>query len=209
MKAKMKRFLRKTQVFLRNNALALLISAATLLTLSVVGLSAYHASQLPQEDNSQVQGPVQDESSTPVGSTDVVVFENPLASINILKDYSATELTEDKTTGIWQTHQAIDFTAAEGDSVYAVYAGKVENIESSMMDGTVLTLKISDDLVVVYKSLAADVSVSVGDTVTAGQTIGKVGTNVTEKADGVHLHLEVYENDKLVDPNNYFSFTDK
>ena len=208
MKAKMKRFLRKTQVFLRNNALALLIGATALLTLGVVGLSAYNAARLPNEENTQVQGPSQDES-TPVGSTDVVVFENPLANINISKDYSATELTEDKTTGIWQTHQAIDFVAAEGDEVFAVYNGKVENIENSMMDGTILTLKISDELVVVYKSLSADLAVSVGDTVSAGQQIGKVATNITEKADGVHLHLEVLEQGKLVDPNNYFSFSDK
>ena len=30
-------------------------------------------------------------------------------------------------------------------------------------------------------------------------------TNLTEKADGLHLHFELYEEDKLVDPTPYFS----
>ena len=51
--------------------------------------------------------------------------------------------------------------------------------------------------------------VEIGNSVATGQEIGKAGTNVTEKADGVHVHLEVYENNQLVDPNNYFSFSDK
>ena len=77
------------------------------------------------------------------------------------------------------------------------------------MEGLVITLKISDSLKVVYKSLAATALVEEGDTVKTGQEIGVVGTSVTEKAEGVHLHLEVYENNKLINQNNYFNFTDK
>ncbi len=207
MNTKFKRFLRRTQVFFKRNALALLISATTVLTVGVVALSAYFS---VQSTNKEGVVPEQNiEVNTPVSSSDPVVFVNPLETVNISKEYSDDQLLEDKTTGIWQTHQAIDFSANEGDSVYAVYAGTIENVESSMMDGTVITLKISDTLKVVYKSLASNALVSVGDTVTTGQEIGTAGTSVTEKAEGIHIHLEVYENDKLIDPNNYFSFSDK
>lgn len=207
MKAKLKRFFRRTQVFFKRNALAVLICTTTVLTIGVVGLSAYFslspADKTPTVPNTNV------EVNTPVSSNEPVVFVAPLDTVTISKEYTDKELLEDKTTGIWQTHQALDFAATENASVKAVYAGTIENVESSMMDGTVITLKISDTLKVVYKSLAADALVEVGDKVETGQEIGTAGTNITEKAEGVHVHLEVYENDKLVDPNNYFSFTDK
>ena len=83
--------------------------------------------------------------------------------------------------------------------VMKIFDGTIEKVENSMMDGTIVTLKINDNLRVVYKSLSESY-VETGDKVKAGAKLRKVGTNVTEKAEGVHLHLEVKEKDKLVDP---------
>lgn len=207
MKAKLKRFLRRTQVFFKNNALAILICTTTVLTIGVVGLSAYFS--LNTGDKPAVNPDTNLEVNTPVSSSEPVVFISPLDEVTISKEYTDKSLIEDKTTGIWQTHQALDFSATEGAKVKAVYAGTIENVENSMMDGTVITLKISDNLKVVYKSLSADAFVEIGDKVETGQEIGTAGTNITEKAEGIHVHLEVYEDNKLVDPNNYFSFSDK
>lgn len=207
MNAKFKRFIRRTQVFFKNNALALLICTTAILTVGVVALSAYFS--LRQTNQNPVLPDDNIQVNTPVSSSEPIVFVAPLDSVNIIKDYTDKQLQEDKTTGIWQTHQAIDFSASENASVKAVYAGEIENVENSMMDGTVITLKITDTLKVVYKSLGAQALVEVGDKVQTGQEIATAGTNVTEKAEGIHVHLEVYENNKLVDPNNYFSFTDK
>lgn len=207
MKAKFKRFIRRTQVFLKRNSLAVLICTTMVLTLGVVALSTYFSlketSNIPSGPDTNI------DINTPVSSSDPVVFVAPVDEVTISKEYSDQKLLEDKTTGIWQTHQALDFAAKEGASVKAVYAGIIENVENSMMDGTVITLKINDNLKVVYKSLAAEVLVEVGDKVETGQQLGTAGTNITEKAEGFHLHLEVLENNKLVDPNNYFSFSDK
>lgn len=207
MNAKLRKFFRRTKVFFQNNAIAVIICSVTVLTIAVVGLSTYFS--LNEKYLGTNTPDVNLEVNTPVSSSEPVVFVKPLNNIVISKEYSDKQLLEDKTTGIWQTHQALDFAAAEGDSVMAVYKGTIENVESSMMDGTVITLKISDNLKVVYKSLAPEALVEVGDTVQTGQEIGTAGTNITEKAEGVHVHIEVYENGKLVDPNNYFSFTDK
>lgn len=207
MKAKFKRFIRRTQVFLKSNALALLICTTVVLTIGVVALSAYFS--LKRADTNPVLPNDDIQVNTPVSSSDPIVFVAPLDDVNISKDYTDKQLQEDKTTGIWQTHQAIDFSASENASVKAVYSGEIENVENSMMDGTIITLKVSDTLKVVYKSLGAQALVDVGDKVQTGQEIATAGTNVTEKAEGIHVHLEVYENNKLVDPNNYFSFTNK
>lgn len=207
MKTKIKRFLRRAEVFFKRNALAIIICTTTVLTVAIVGFSTYFSLK-DTELNQQLQPP-ETEVNTPVSSNEPVVFVSPLENPTISKDYADNKLLEDKTTGIWQTHQAVDFSAKEGDKVFAVYAGTIESVKNDMMEGLVITLKISDSLKVVYKSLAATALVEEGDTVKTGQEIGVVGTSVTEKAEGVHLHLEVYENDKLINPNNYFNFTDK
>ena len=200
---------RKVQVFVKNNALALLIGFTTVLTLGIIAISAYanlHRNMVADNTATPTEEVV---PNVPTSTTEPVVFSWPLETIEIAKEYAADHLVEDKTTGIWQTHQAIDFVAKDGEQVMAVFAGEIGNIENSMMEGTIITLKISDDLKVVYKCLSNETLVEIGDKVAAGDKIGVVGTNVTEKAEGVHLHLEVYENGKLVDPSNYFTFADK
>lgn len=205
MKAKFKRFLRRAKVFFKNNALSIVICTTTILTIGIVTLSTC----LALKPDSSVNQPDDNIINTPVSSSDPVVFSAPTDNVNIIKDYSNKPETEDKTTGIWKAHQAIDFGGEEGTVVKAVYKGTIEDVKNDMAEGIVVTLKINDSLKVVYKSLAQEPLVQAGDTVEIGQEIGKVGTNIMEKADGFHLHLEVYENDKLVDPNNYFSFNDK
>ena len=202
-----KRFLRKTRVFFKTNALALIICVTTMLSLAIIGFAAYFSLNSSQDTSIPSGG--KPSIDTPVSNGDPIVFLAPLDTINITHDYADDHLLEDKTTGFWQTHQGIDFAAAEGAAVKAVYSGTIESVKNSTMDGTVVTLKISDTLKVVYKSLATEVLVSQGDKVDAGKQIGTVGTSVTEKGEGVHLHIEVWQKDKLVDPNLFFSFSDK
>lgn len=201
------RLLRKIQVFVKRNALALLICTTTVLAVSVIALSAYFS--LRGDYVNVPDAGIPNSPSTPVTNNEPVVFVDPLDNIDIIKNYADDHLLKDETTGIWQTHQAIDFAGSENTVVKAVYSGVIEKIENSMMDGTVITLRVTDKLKVVYKSLSSEVQVTEGDTVKAGDVIGKTGTSVTEKKEGVHLHLEVLEDGKLIDPNNYFSFGDK
>ena len=112
----------------------------------------------------------------------------------------------DATTKLWCTHQGLDFACKEGEEIKAVFDGKISKIESSMMNGTVIYLKVSDSLTVVYKGLSANVSVKEGDEVKKGAILGKITSFLAEKADGIHLHLEVLKKDKLVNPTEYFSF---
>lgn len=209
-KAKRQKFLRKVQVFLKNNALALLIGFTTVLSLTIIAVSAaYNLNRNQIADNASQTNVEEYVPSVPSSTNEPVVFVGPLDTVEISKEYAADHLVEDKTTGIWQTHQAIDFAAKDGDQVKAVFAGEIEKIENSMMEGTIITLKISNDLKVVYKSLASETYVEIGDKVAAGDKLALAGTNVTEKAEGVHLHLEVWQDGKLVDPSDYFGFADK
>ena len=194
-------FIKKIKHFFKRNSYALAVCLCVVLALTLISVTAinYVGKDKTSMDNDDSKVP-----SVPTVNDEVVLFTKPIENGTITKEYAGDHLLEDNTTGIWQTHQAIDIKASEGTKVLAVYDGKVEKIEHSMMDGLVITISHSKNLKSVYKCLSDEALVSEGDKVKAGQEIGSVGSNLTEKADGAHLHFELYEGDKLVDPTPYF-----
>lgn len=198
------KFFRKLKYFFKRNSYAIAVSVCVLLVLTLVSVTA-----LSLVNDGEGNKTIEEVPNVPTGSEEVVVFTSPIEGGTITKEYAEDFLLEDSTTGIWQTHQALDYSASEGTKVLAVYDGEVESIENSMMDGLVITIKHAGNLKSVYRCLGDEALVSEGDKVTKGQEIGTVSTNLTEKADGAHLHFELYEGDKLIDPTPYFSETGK
>ena len=198
------KFFRKLKYFFKRNSYAIAVSVCVLLVLTLVSVTA-----LSFVNDGEGNNTIEEVPNVPTGSEEVVVFTSPIEGGTITKEYAEDFLLEDSTTGIWQTHQALDYSASDGTKVLAVYDGEVESIENSMMDGLVITIKHAGNLKSVYKCLGDEALVSEGDKVTKGQEIGTVSTNLTEKADGAHLHFELYEGDKLIDPTPYYSETGK
>ena len=198
------KFFRKLKYFFKRNSYAIAVSVCVLLVLTLVSVTALRFVNDGEGNNT-----IEEVPNVPTGSEEVVVFTSPIEGGTITKEYAEDFLLEDSTTGIWQTHQALDYSASDGTKVLAVYDGEVESIENSMMDGLVITIKHAGNLKSVYKCLGDEALVGEGDKVTKGQEIGTVSTNLTEKADGAHLHFELYEGDKLIDPTPYFSETGK
>lgn len=198
------KFFRKLKYFFKRNSYAIAVSVCVLLVLTLVSVTA-----LSFVNDGEGNNTIEEVPNVPTGSEEVVVFTSPIEGGTITKEYAEDFLLEDSTTGIWQTHQALDYSASDGTKVLAVYDGEIESIENSMMDGLVITIKHAGNLKSVYKCLGDEALVSEGDKVTKGQEIGTVSTNLTEKADGAHLHFELYEGDKLIDPTPYFSETGK
>ena len=200
------KFFRKLRIFIKRNSYALAVSTCVLLAVTMMCIAVFSQSNNPSlEQDVTTNTPTFPEDDVPTASDQIISFVMPLENGEIYKEYAENHLLEDKTTGFWQAHLAVDFKASEGAKVLAVYDGEVEKIENSMMDGLVITIKHSNSLKSVYKCLGDDALVNVGDKVSSGQEIGVISTNLTEKADGLHLHFELYENDKLVDPTPYFS----
>lgn len=142
-----------------------------------------------------------------VSTTTYVV---PMQNATIAKDYSGNELQYNDTLKQWEIHKAIDFIATDNLNVYAVADGTVSNVYTNYLEGTVVEISHSDGIVSIYKSLASDVSVAVGDTVSAGQVIGQVGDSMAQESNsGAHLHFEMTVNGVKVDPNDYLSLGDK
>ncbi len=211
----MKEFLLKAKEFAKRNIYPITVSVCTVLVLGIITISAYSsiagsntgANNPVYDPTINVDKPVNDPTPVkPTGSSEPIIFDLPYENASVSKEYTDSSLLYDETTKLWCTHQGIDFAAIEGQEVKAVYDGTISKIESSMMNGTVVYLKVSDELTVIYKGLASDVSIKEGDSVKKGQTIGKATSFLAEKADGVHLHLELLKKDVLVDPTEYFSF---
>ena len=56
----------------------------------------------------------------------------------------------------------------------------------------------------VYGHMQSDLRVSAGQSVSAGQQIGTMGTTGTST--GVHLHFEIHQNGSPVNPRNFMGF---
>ena len=143
------------------------------------------------------------EETLPVAGTVYVV---PMKNATIAKDYSGAELQYNATLKQWEIHKAIDFLAGEDLNVYAVADGTVSNIYTNYLEGTVVEISHKDGVVSIYKSLVKEVNVSVGDKVSAGSVVGKVGETMAQEVNtGAHLHFEMTKNGVKVDPNDYLN----
>jgi len=192
---KFKMIMLKIKRFFKRNAYGFAVGTCAVVALVAITLVAVFSSA------SQNEVPIKPiETVTPTA----IVFTSPIEGAEITKEFANDKLLEDKTTGYWQTHSGIDISASEGTSVLAVFDGTIESVENSMMEGTIITIKHSDSLKSVYKCLSDNnVSFKAGDSVKRGEKIGEVGASLKEKEDGTHLHLEVYENGKAIDPTTY------
>lgn len=122
----------------------------------------------------------------------------------ITQVYSGDELVYNETLQDWRTHNGVDIACAENAQVKSAVAGTVCNIYDDGMWGRIVEVE-ADELTWRYAGLAADsVQVSMGDGVSAGQTLGNVGEVMAETAGGPHLHLEVLKGGNRVDPEHYF-----
>lgn len=208
----MKTFLLKAKHFFKRNIYPITVGLCTVLVLGIVAISAYTSIKNSNEsiftDNpaGNEQTDNVNDGSDETTSTEGILFDLPFENATISKKYAEKELLYDATTKYWCTHQALDFACNDGQMSKAVYDGKIIKVESSMMNGTVVYLEVADNLVVTYKGLDSNVLVKEGDEVKKGQDIGKITGFLAEKADGVHLHLELTKDDKLIDPTEYFSF---
>ena len=112
-----------------------------------------------------------------------------------------------KPNGQWGFHYGIDMAAQRGTPIKAVARGVVE--EAGYTSGYGNTIVVAHDAV--YKTRYAhldSISVHVGQKVRQGDMLGKVGdTGFTRKTgkDASHLHLELYENGKQVNPLHLFA----
>jgi murein DD-endopeptidase MepM/ murein hydrolase activator NlpD len=123
------------------------------------------------------------------------VWQQPLESVRVTSFFGV------KRNSAAKTHRGIDFAARTGTPVLAAADGKVvevtDRFDGEPGYGKVIVIEHANRLRSVYAHLDSR-SVKVGESLRSGQVIGLSGA--TGKVTGPHLHLEVFEDGRRIDP---------
>ena len=123
----------------------------------------------------------------------------PVGSYRISSEFKARI---NPITGKPENHNGLDMAAPGGTPIYAAASGIVIDSKYSSSWGNVIQIDHGGGLVTLYAHCSYR-GVEKGQTVAAGQQIGKVGT--TGWSTGNHLHFTVYKNGVAVNPRGYLS----
>lgn len=133
-------------------------------------------------------------------------FVSPLVGV-VAKGHSLEMPVFSATLNEWRMHTGIDIAAEEGAEVFAAAGGEVTKIYYDNYYGKSVEITHPDGIVSVYANLDEEtINVKVGDTVSVGARIGKIGdSSLTELADEAHLHFAVKVNGVNVNPLDYIT----
>ena len=131
--------------------------------------------------------------ASPVNPKDKALLTVPLKG-DITSPYGMREHPID---GVLSMHSGVDICAPYGESVYSAGYGRVIEADSDSYNGNFVRIRHTEDIVTFYAHLS-DVNVKAGDEVTPSVKIGEVGS--TGISTGPHLHFEVIEKGKAIDP---------
>lgn len=133
------------------------------------------------------------------------IFISPVSGA-VMKEHSPTTPVYSETLEEWRIHTGVDISTEEGAEVFAAAAGEVTKIYSHPLLGNTVEITHDGGVKTVYSNLAADTAVTVGSKLSSGEKIGVVGYSaISEVADEVHLHFEMYVNEASVNPLDYLS----
>lgn len=203
------------------SALALIAIVVIAIVVSSAANVDSPAANVNSNISSTQNGPTADENNTPDvnGSADdpnqnepvgtlpegMVV---PVASASILNDYG---FYHNKTLNIYYEHEGLDFTATAGTEVLAAESGVVESIyKEDILLGTEIVIDHGNGLKTVYRFVDEVEDLRVGDEVEKGEVIATIAeANGNEYKDGAHLHFEVLQDGKNVDPALHLTLEEK
>ena len=131
--------------------------------------------------------PVED---VPVAAQAPKLIVEPLRG-EVLTAFSMEELIYSPTMGDWRTHDGIDIAAKAGTTVLAASPGTVRSVTDDTLMGTTVVLEHEGGYETTYANLQSKPTVETGDSVSAGQIIGAVGTTAAAEPGAPHLHFAV------------------
>ena len=162
-------------------------------------------SSSPLEDETPTGGSQPDEdepTQMPVGMV------APVLAVDLSSDYG---FFYNQTLNSYYHHNGVDFIAEVGTEVCAVEAGKVESIYAGdLLLGTEIVIDHGNGLKTLYRFVEAKEDLQVGDSVAKGEVIATVAEATgDEYKDGAHLHFEILENGKNIDPASKLDLEEK
>ncbi len=146
-----------------------------------------------------------------LGSTgaSTITFSSPLPGATVTQAFGPTSVTLEPPATVdgvkyAHYHNGIDLAAPLGSPVYAAASGIVTAVGKESDGAVVVKIRHADGYTTLYAHLDPTLEVSVGQQVSAGQVIGKVGlTGVTT---GPHLHFGLYTSGgTAIDPSPWLA----
>lgn len=139
-------------------------------------------------------------------------FEKPVANGLLARAYSKDiSSVVWKTDGSYRTNLGIDIQSNIGEPVVAAMDGIIKEVGTDVagQKGKMILIDHQNGFVTKYSNLEEKILVKLGDKVTKKQQIGTVGNtslNSFKEDYGPHLHFEVLQSSKNVDPAKYVKY---
>ena len=202
---------RKTVYYIILAACALVLITAITLTVVFVTKDDGVSIEQPENPDDGKDDEKPDDPEEPDQPSDTEpVFSLPVQSATLGTTYT---FWHNQTLNRYCLHTGIDFKAEAGTQVTAAYAGTVESITDTLLEGGKVVIDHGNGLKTEYASIDVASGLKVGDAVTMGQAIGTVSAAAdamgNEFAEGSHLHFEVLENGESIDPAAYLDYDEK
>ena len=150
------------------------------------------------------QAPVEQAEQTAAPKAET--FISPVQNGQELREFSGDELVKDETMGDWRVHNGVDIACDDGGKVCAIGDGTVTDIFFDEQTGYCLTIDHGNGLTSTLRGLMKNATVKEGDSVKMGAVVGGGGSTMTvESKMAPHIHLEVAQDGKLIDPMSILS----
>ncbi len=132
----------------------------------------------------------------------------PVDAVTVTNDYG---FFHNQTLNNYYEHTGVDFSAKAGTEVKAAMSGKIESVyKDDLLLGTQIVVDHGKGVKTVYRFVNEREGLAVGDEVKLGEVIATVAEATgNEYKDGAHLHFEVWENGKEVDPTLHLTLEEK
>ena len=163
--------------------------------------AANSASGVPEPASRQPAASSSPSASSAPGSGSVsepAALQSDSAPGRVLAVFSGDELVYNKTLGDWRTHNGVDYACKPGETVSSPVEGKVTGLETDGSWGP--TVSLTDAQGRVWRLCGVSAAVRQGQTVSAGQKLGKAATVSCECEQEPHIHMEVQQGDRYLDP---------
>ena len=206
MKEAKTKFWTKVKMFIKKNAYALSVAGcAMLLVVALVITATVRGKNSDFDLDYENAGDYFEEESDMVSANSTIDLIVPIKGDYTI-GYSFVEDTHIYYPSVneYTTHLAVDFITNESLPVVACLDGSVEKVEYSALDGNYVVINHGNNYKSIYKSLGKDDIIAVGTKVKAGDVIGKTSDSMGYEANlGIHLHFELLENDKNINPMKF------
>ena len=123
------------------------------------------------------------------------------------KKYIAPPIASGRVTAEFDAekkHYGTDITAPRNSPVMSILSGTIISADETIDTGNVIAIQHEHNLVSFYKHNSVLLK-KVGSFVSKGEAIAIIG-NTGEMSDGPHLHFELWQNGKPVDPRDFIDF---